>query len=105
MCVGMRDQFTVGLFIGGFLLASWVDSKIGESRRPAATMKRIYHALAGLIVLQISLGGLWAVDAAGASEALRLLAVFALFLPALVYVWLTGLWVIRSAAELPHSTR
>jgi hypothetical protein len=104
MCTGMGDKFTIGLLIGGFLLASWVDSRVGDGR-PAATMRRIYHALAGLIVLQLSLVGLSVVHAVGASEPLVMVAVFALFLPALVYALLTALWVMRSVAELPHSTR
>ncbi len=104
MCAGMGDKFTTGLLIGGFLLASWVDSKVGDAR-PSATMRRIYHALAGVILLQVSLGGLYAVHAVGASPPLVMVAVFGIFLPALVYALLAGLWVMRAAAELPRSTR
>jgi len=100
----MRDNFALGLLVGGFLLASWVDSRVGDSR-PAAPMRRIYHALAGVIVLLLSVGGLNLVHGLGVSEPVLLLAVFGLFLPALVYALLTALWVVRTAAELRHSFR
>ena len=100
----MGDEFTAGLLIGGFLLASWVDSRVGDAR-PGPTIRRVYHALAGVILLQLSLGALALVEAAGAAEPLRVLAVFGLFLPALVYALLAGLWVVRAVAELPHSIR
>ena len=100
----MGDDFTIGLLIGGFLLASWVDSRVGESR-PAGAMRRIYHAVAGLVVLHLSVGGLYLVQAVGVSPTLFLGAVFVIFLPGLVYALLTGLWVIRTAAELARFAR
>jgi heme A synthase len=104
MRTGMGEEFTAGLLIGGFLLASWVDSRIGESR-PEATIRRVYHALASVVLLQISVGTLALIHGAGASAALMLVAIFAVFLPALVYALLTGLWVVRAAVDLAHSIR
>jgi hypothetical protein len=61
--------------------------------------------LAGLIVLQASVGALYLVHGIGISQSLFMVAVFVLFLPALVYALLTGLWLIRTVAELGHSFR
>jgi len=99
MWTGMGDNFTLGLLVGGFLLASWVDSRVGDSR-PGATKRRMCHAFAGVIVLQVSVGALYLVHAAASSQALMLVAIFAIFLPALVYAVLGGLWVLRTLAEL-----
>ncbi len=95
----MGNNFTLGLLLGAFLLASWVDSRVGDSR-PGPAMRRMYHALAGVIVLQVSVGGLYLVHAAVGSQAIMLVAIFAIFLPALVYAVLGALWILRTLAEL-----
>jgi uncharacterized protein YqgC (DUF456 family) len=86
-------------------LASWVDSQIGSSR-PASPGKRLAHALVGVVAVQASVGVLYGVQAAGASQAGLMAAVLGLFLPALVYAMLAGLWMVRLLAELAgHASR
>ena len=95
------QAFTIGLVLAGVLLASWVDAKVGDAR-PDSPKKRFVHVALGLILLEGSVGLLYLVAGAGASPPLFLLAVFALFLPALVYVVLTALWLLRMLADFAH---
>ena len=86
---------------GGLLLASWVDAKVGESRRPESPMKLIGLCLVGVLLLQASAGSLSLV---GSQAAIRAI-VFGLFLPALVFAMLTGLWLLRMLAEIAGLAR
>ena len=81
---------------GGLLLASWVDAKVGESRRPESPMKLIGLCLVGVLLLQASVAGLYLFK----SQAALMVGVFGLFLPALVFAMLTGLWLIRMLADI-----
>jgi hypothetical protein len=93
--------FTVALAVGGFLLASWVDGKVGESR-PGTPARLTVHVVAGFVILQASAGVLYLVEAGGVGF---LAALLGLFLPALVYALLTGLWLIRMLAEIRRLAR
>jgi hypothetical protein len=99
-----RIDFTLALVAAAFLLASWVDAKVGDSR-PESPMRRMGHVLVGLAVMEASVGALYLVDAAGAPEALFMVAVLGLFLPALIYVLLAGLWLLRTLAEIARLAR
>jgi hypothetical protein len=95
------QAFTIGLALGAFLLASWVDAKLGDAR-PGSPAKRFVHAVVGLVALEGSVGLLYLVQGASTSQAVFLVAVFTLFLPALVYTVLAALWLLRMLAELAH---
>ncbi len=97
-------DFTLALVGGAALMASWVDVKVGDSR-PESPMRRMGHVLVGLAVMEASVGALYLVDAAGAPEALFMVAVLGLFLPALIYVLLAGLWLLRTLAEIARLAR
>jgi hypothetical protein len=92
---------TLALAGGGLLLASWVDAKIGDSRRPESPMKRIGLCLVGVLLLQASAASLYLVE----SQAAIMAAVFGLFLPALVFAMVTGLWLLRLLAEIANVAR
>jgi hypothetical protein len=94
-------DFTLALGLGGFLLASWVDSKVGESR-PGTPARLTVHVVAGFVILQASVGVLYLVEAGSVGF---LAVVLGLFLPALVYMLLTGLWLIRMLAEIRRLAR
>jgi ABC-type glycerol-3-phosphate transport system permease component len=53
-----------------------------------------------VLALQASVGGLYLVQAAGASQAGLMAAVLGLFLPALIFALLTGLWLLRMLADI-----
>ena len=91
---------TLALAMGGFLLASWVDAKVGDSR-PESPMKRIGLCLVGVLLLQASVAGLYLFK----SQAALMVGVFGLFLPALVFAMLTGLWLMRTLADIDGIAR
>ena len=97
-------DFTLALALSGFLLASWVDGRVGDSR-PASPGKRIGLCLLGVLVLQASVGGIYLVQGAGASQAGIMAAILGLFLPALVFAFLTGLWLMRTLADIAGLAR
>ena len=91
---------TLALAVGGLLLASWVDAKVGDSR-PESPMKRIALCFVGVLLLQASAGSLYLVG----SQAAIMAIVFGLFLPALVFAMLTGMWLIRMLADITGLAR
>src|SRR5258705_6521249 len=86
---------TVALAGGGFLLASWVDARVGDSR-PASPMKLIGLCFVGVLLVQAAAGAIHLVE----SQAAIMAFVFGLFLPTLVFAMLTGLWLIRMLADI-----
>jgi hypothetical protein len=92
---------TLALAGGGLLLASWVDAKVGESRRPESPIKLIGLCFVGVLLLQLSAGALYLVKSDPAIMAM----VFGLFLPALVFAMLTGLWLLRLLAGIAGLAR
>jgi hypothetical protein len=97
-------DFTLALVTGAVLLAGWVDARVGDSR-PESPMRRMGHVLVGLAVMEGSVGALYLVQAAGPPQAVFMVAVLGLFLPALVYVLLAGLWLLRTLAEIARLAR
>jgi hypothetical protein len=97
-------DFTLALAVGGFLLASWVDAKVGETR-PGTPTRLTAPVVAGFVLLQASVGVLYLSNAAGAYETTLLGAVLAIFLPALAYALLTGLWLIRMPGDITRLAR
>src|SRR5712692_5201727 len=97
-------DFTFALAAGALLLASWVDAKVGDAR-PESPMKRIGLCLVGVLALHASVGGLYVVQAAGAPQAGLLAATLVLFLPALTFAMVTGLWLLRMLAEIAGLAR
>ena len=91
---------TLALAGGGLLLASWVDAKVGDSR-PGSPIKLIGLCFVGMLLLQASVGVLYLFH----SQAGLMAGVFGLFLPALVFAMLTGLWLIRMLADIAGLAR
>ncbi|HWG55140.1 MAG TPA: hypothetical protein VNT58_01325 [Gaiellaceae bacterium] len=80
--------FAISLVVGAALLALWLDVRFP---RQGLTLQRIVgHAIVALLLVHLAPGG-------SASPALSLAIVFALVLPALVYLWLTAVWFVRLA--------
>lgn len=91
---------TLALAGGGLLLASWVDAKVGESR-PESPAKRVGLCLVSVLLLQASVGALYLLE----SQTALMAGIFGLFLPALVFAMLTGLWLIRMLADIAGLAR
>ena len=56
-------------------------------------------------VLHASVGGLYVVQAAGAPQVGLLAATLVLFLPALTFAMVTGLWLLRMLADIAGLAR
>lgn len=85
--------FILALFFGAALLALWCDVRLGE-RGPTALSRIVLHAIIALLLLRVARV---AVDVAvGPGELVQnMLVLFGVFLPALVYVLLASIWVLR----------
>jgi hypothetical protein len=64
-------------------------------------MKRIGLCLVSVLLLQASVGGVYLFK----SQAGLMLGVFGLFLPALVLAMLSGLWLMRTLADIAGLAR
>lgn len=91
-------SFTMALTLAAFLLAIWADAR-WEAQRPSKLGWRIAHFAAAFAALQLAaiLGAVIVPDEPALGP--QLTAAFALVLPALVYTFVTGLWLLRTLAE------
>jgi uncharacterized membrane protein len=80
--------FAVSLVIGAALLALWVDVRF--PLRDLTLQRIVGHAIAALALLYV-------IPSDAATPTVGLVIVFALVLPALVYMWLTAVWFVRFA--------
>jgi|GraSoiStandDraft_4_1057263.scaffolds.fasta_scaffold3483356_1 hypothetical protein len=88
----------IELTVGAAILALWVELRVGE-RRPASFQRRIAHTAAAYAVLQLAGYGLNRLVNDGTPPTLRLLFVFLLILPALIYAFVVAVWVMRTLRE------
>ena len=97
-------SFFVSLIAGAFLLATWADARF-EGRRPGTPGWRIVHVAVSCILLQLAsvLGGRLIGEHAGAIRPTT--AALVIVLPFLVYAFVSGLWLIRTLAELGFARR
>jgi hypothetical protein len=98
-------SFIVTLVAGAFLLAAWCDARL-DQQRPATPARRIAHVAASCILLQVAGFGMKLFapgDSAGAAR--QCVAVFVVLLPALVYAFVAGLWLLRTLAETALARR
>jgi heme A synthase len=95
---------TLGLVVGAFLLACWVDARIGDSR-PESPGRRVGHVLVAFVCLQASVGVIYLVYGVGIPQLAFMGVVLAVFLPALTYSLLTAMWLIRTLVEIAGFAR
>lgn len=93
-----------GLAIGAIMLAAWLDLRLGD-KRPSDPMRRILHGGAAFVILEVAVGVLAYFERSHASEPALMAVLFTVFLPALAYAFLTGLWLLRTLAELARFAR
>lgn len=96
--------FTTCLTVGAAVLAVWVDLRLGDTR-PAGVGRRIGHALVAFVLLQAASAILVDAKSAGATPSRLMLGVLLLFAPALVYALVTGLWLMRTLADVARFAR
>ena len=98
------NAFVVLLTIGALLVAAWLDHRLGD-RRPSSPLRRVAHAVAAFVVLQLATAAAAYVVHRNPLLGHELIALFALFLPSLVYALLSGLWLMRTFAEAARLSR
>jgi hypothetical protein len=91
------NEFTLGMLLGGGLLAAWLDARLGEAR-PESPMQRMVHAALSVFALFGAVGLLYLVH--GVPQGLFIVTVLTVFFPALVYALLAGFWMLRALSEL-----
>ena len=84
-----RHYFAVALFIGAAVLATWCYVRF-EGRGPRSISGVLLHVLVAMAILRAA----GAVLGFTATPELTVLALLAVMLPALVYVFLASLWVL-----------
>jgi hypothetical protein len=78
---------------GAAVLALWVDQRFKLA--PGGLLARSAHVAAAVIVLMASPAVMQPIIAEGSSAPRTMVALFAIFLPSLVYAFLTGIWFMR----------
>ena len=87
--------------VGAGAIALWLDVRFKE-RSPQTAMRTFAHLAVSLLFLQLSPALVVLVVAAGESPARKMVAIFAVLLPALSYVWLSSIWLIKLLQRSAH---
>ena len=78
------------VFVAAAALAIWVDVRLG-GRGPSALSHIILNALGAMLVLEVAKRVVVAAD----GPTVTMLVLLGIFLPALIYVFLASLWVLK----------
>ena len=97
-------NFMVTLVCGAFLVALWIDARL-DARRPSTPTWQIAHVAAACVLLQLSAFGVGQIVGDHETLTRQFVAVFALLLPALLYTFVAGLWLVRTLAEVAFARR
>jgi hypothetical protein len=92
-------NFAGALAVGAAALACWLDVRL-ERRRPRSSTVRIGHALAAFALVRVTATVSHGMAGSGAPASELLAILFVVVLPGLVYAFLTGLWLMRTLAEV-----
>jgi hypothetical protein len=87
--------------IGAGAIALWLDVRFKE-RGPQTVLRTLAHVAVSLLCLQISPALVVLVVAAGESPARKMVAIFAVLLPALSYAWLSSIWLLKLLQRAAH---
>ena len=88
-----KHYFALALFVGAAFLAVWCYVRL-ETRAPTSLSRVILHTLVAMLALRIA--SMAVNRGVGEDVVQTLLILFALLLPALVYVFLASLWVLTT---------
>lgn len=87
----MAAVFTTALFVGTAALALWVDTRVPQLAPPSIRWRAFFAAL--------MVGGFTFVPIENDTYLSLYLSVFVVLTPLLTAMWLSSLWLLRSAAE------
>jgi hypothetical protein len=86
--------FALLLFVAALALALWFDVRLG-GKGPSSLSQIVLHAIGGIVLLRA------ASHMVGVADGRALMIVlFAILLPALIYVFLTSLWVLKMVRDV-----
>jgi hypothetical protein len=94
--------YTLALTLGAGLLAVWLDTRF-PGIRPKTAAQGLTHAAIGVFSMLGAAGLLQFIY--GIPDRAFLAIVLGVFLPALVYALLGGLWMLRALANLTFAGR
>ena len=98
------NVFSGVLTIAAVLVAVWLDLRLGE-RRPASPLRRVAHAFVAVAVLQAASVGFAYVLRSRMPLGQQMLTLFLLYLPSLIYAFLSGVWLMRTLVEVARLAR
>ena len=98
------SAFGIVLAIGSALVALWLDVRFAH-RRPESPMRRMGHSLAAYAVVRLASAATVHLGGAGHAPAAGVAVLFLVFVPALVYAFLSGFWVLRTLADAARLAR
>jgi hypothetical protein len=94
--------YTLTLTLGAAVLAVWLDARFPQLR-PKTAAQGLTHAAIGVFAMLGAAGLLQLVY--GIRDEAFMALVLGVFLPALVYALLGGLWMLRALANLTFAGR
>jgi heme O synthase-like polyprenyltransferase len=97
-------SFVLALVLGAFMLAMWCDARL-DRLRPSTLKWRVAHVAVACVALQLAAVGAGLLGPDGAGMLQHLVGVFAVLLPAFVYIFVSTLWLLRTLAELGFAGR
>lgn len=87
----MAALFTTALFLGTAALALWIDVRVPTLAPPSIRWRALFAA--------VMIGGFTFVPIESDTYLSLYLSVFAVLTPLLTAMWLSSLWLLRSAAD------
>ena len=91
----------LALAMGAGAIALWLDARF-KARGPLTVRRTFAHVAVSMLFLQLSPALVVLVVAAGESPARKMIALFVVLLPALVYVWLSSIWLLKLLQRSAH---
>lgn len=88
----------LSLGVGAALLALWLDCRF-EDRRPSSLRHRVAHVGLAYVALRLMTAGAGHLVGQDPSDTQRFGIVFLVFLPGIMYAFLSALWLMRALAD------
>src|SRR6266851_10372283 len=92
------------LAIAAALLAAWLDMRFANLR-PGSLVVRVVHVIAAYAIVQLAAAAMGRLATSDAASGRRLELLLLLFVPALVYAFLAGIWLVRSLSGVVRLSR
>ena len=96
--------FILLLTVASVVLAVWLDLRF-ESRRPQSVVRRLVHAAVAFVVLEITAAAVASVLRGRAPLGEQTLVLLLVYLPSMIYTFLTGIWLVRTMVEIAGLVR